>query len=170
MPRRTRGAVDSGDRYHRDEGVIRMSSSTFQELSLEECTDLLRARTVGRIAVLSEGAPLIFPVNYRLVETSAPTWLAVRTREGNVIDRASSTVAFEIDDVDDQHHEGWSVLVRGTLHHVDPDAADFRARFDPEPWIADERDAWLVIAPFSITGRRIVAPGRVWEFDPRAYL
>ncbi|MFO7589594.1 MAG: pyridoxamine 5'-phosphate oxidase family protein [Acidimicrobiia bacterium] len=147
-----------------------MDGSTFAELTLEECTDLLRGGTVGRIAVLSEGAPVVFPVNYRLVETSAPTWLAVRTREGNVIDRAPLPVAFEIDDLDDQHHGGWSILVRGTLHHVDPDAADFRTRFDPEPWVTDERDAWLVIAPFSITGRSIATADPVWVFDPRAYL
>lgn len=147
-----------------------MNDSMLKELSLEQCLDLLRAGTVGRIAVLSEGAPLMFPVNYRLVETSAPTWLAVRTSEGNVIDRAPLNVAFEIDALDDEHHGGWSVLVRGTLHHVDPDAADFRTRFDPEPWVADERDAWLVVAPFSITGRTMTAVDPVWVFDPRAYL
>lgn len=145
-----------------------MQDSALVALSLEECLDLLRGKKVGRIAVLSEGAPVIVPVNYRLVETSAPTWLAVRTTEGNVVDRAPLQVAFEVDDVDDEHKTGWSVLVRGTLHHVDPDAADFRTRFDPEPWVADERDAWLVVAPFSITGRRLGAADRVWAFDVRA--
>lgn len=144
--------------------------STLEALALDECLDLLRAGSVGRIAVLTEGTPILFPVNYRLVETSAPTWIAVRTREGNVIDRAPMTVAFEIDEIDPVRRDGWSVLVRGTLHRVDPDAADFRARFDPEPWVSDERDAWLVVAPFSITGRRITAAEPVWVFDPRAYL
>jgi hypothetical protein len=56
------------------------------------------------------------------------------------------------------------------LHHVDPDAAGFRDRFDPEPWMLDERDAWLVIEPFAITGRRLHAPEREWAFQVDAYL
>jgi hypothetical protein len=60
--------------------------------------------------------------------------------------------------------------VRGTLHHVDPDAADFRTRFDPEPWLTTERDAWLVIEPFAITGRRLRATESAWAFDARGYL
>jgi hypothetical protein len=98
------------------------------------------------------------------------TWVAVRTRPGNVLDRAPMPVAFEIDAIDPVHRRGWSVVVRGTLQHVDPDAADFRARFDPEPWLVSERDAWLVIEPFSITGRELHAAEAEWAFHPRAYL
>ena len=68
------------------------------------------------------------------------------------------------------HQQGWSVLVRGTLHHVDPDAADFRERFNPEPWMTAERDAWLVIEPFSITGRQLHAAEPAWAFHPAGYL
>jgi Pyridoxamine 5'-phosphate oxidase len=76
-------------------------------------------------------------------------------------------VAFEIDGIDPAHQGGWSVLVRGTLHHVDPDAADFRERFDSEPWVAAERESWLAIEPFAITGRRLHAAEREWAFHPR---
>ena len=62
------------------------------------------------------------------------------------------------------------MLVRGTMAHVDPDAAEFRARFDPEPWIGDARDAWLVIEPFSITGRELRSAEQPWAYDARAYL
>ncbi len=62
------------------------------------------------------------------------------------------------------------MLVRGTLHHVDPDAADFRERFDPEPWIVAERDAWRIVEPFSITGRRLHAGAPEWAFPDEAYL
>jgi nitroimidazol reductase NimA-like FMN-containing flavoprotein (pyridoxamine 5'-phosphate oxidase superfamily) len=147
-----------------------MQEPWLEELSYDECLDLLRASSVGRIAVVVDEFPIVLPVNYRLVETSAPTWIAVRTRPGNILDRAGMNAAFEIDNVDPVHHEGSSVLVRGTLHHVDPDAADFRERFDPEPWILAERDSWLVIAPFGITGRRLHARELPWAFSPRAYL
>ena len=147
-----------------------MTEAWLEELSYDECLDLLRTSSVGRIAVVVDEFPVVLPVNYRLVETSGPTWIAVRTRPGNILDRASMNTAFEIDNVDPVHHEGSSVLVRGTLHHVDADAADFRERFDPEPWMLTERDAWLVIAPFGITGRRLHAAELPWAFSPRAYL
>ena len=146
-----------------------MAEAWLEELSYDERLDLLRAGSVGRIAVVVDEFPIVLPVNYRLVETSAP-WIAVRTRPGNILDRASMHSAFEIDDVDPAHHAGSSVLVRGTLHHVDPEAADFRERFDPEPWILAEREAWLVIAPFAITGRRLHAAERAWAFHLRASL
>jgi hypothetical protein len=66
-------------------------------------------------------------------------------------------VAFQLDGVDQFRQQGWSVLVPGALHRVDPDVADFRERFDPQPWIIAERDAWLVVDPFAITGRRLHA-------------
>lgn len=91
-----------------------------EELSLEVCLGLLRVTAVGRIAVIVDEFPIVLPVNYRLVETSGRTWLAVRARPGNVLDRASMHAAFEIDGIDPVHQQGWSVLVRGTLQHVDP--------------------------------------------------
>jgi nitroimidazol reductase NimA-like FMN-containing flavoprotein (pyridoxamine 5'-phosphate oxidase superfamily) len=147
-----------------------MAQAWLDELSLEDCLELLRAGTVGRIAFTSDDWPVVFPVNYRLVEANERTWIALRTRPGNVIDRAPVNVAFQVDRLGPIRQEGWSVLVRGTLHRVDPDVADFRARFDPEPWILDERDAWLVVEPFVITGRRLHGPEPEWAFHPEAYL
>ncbi len=141
-----------------------------EELTLEECLTLLRAETVGRIAFISDDWPVLFPVNYRLVEASERTWIALRTRPGSVIDRAPVSVAFEIDGVDPPHQQGWSVLARGTLQRVDPDAADFRTLFDPHPWVLEERDAWLIIEPFAITGRHLHGPEPEWAFHLEAYL
>jgi hypothetical protein len=53
---------------------------------------------------------------------------------------------------------------------VDPDAANFRERFDPQPWILAERDAWLIIDPFAISGRRLRAREPEWAFAVDAYL
>ena len=125
-----------------------------RELALGDCLDLLDAHQVGRIAILTDSGPVIVPVNYRLVRTSDVNWIAFRTRLGGILDRTSLHVAFEIDHIDDAHRNGWSVLVRGTLQHVDPDTADFRGRFNSEPWIV-ERDAWMIIQPYRIEGRRL---------------
>jgi uncharacterized protein len=146
-----------------------MAEAWLDELSLEECLSLLRGGSTGRIGVVVNEFPVIVPINYRLVETSGRTWVALRTRPGNVIER-SMNVAFEIDGVDPFHHQGWSVLVGGTLHHVDPDAADFRERFDPEPWILAERDSWLIVEPIAITGRRLHPGAPDWAFPDEAYL
>lgn len=141
-----------------------------EEIPLDVCLALLREEPVGRIAVNLHEHPVILPVNYRLVETLGLTWVAIRARRGGTIDRAPAPCAFEIDGIDPNREEGWSVVVRGTLHHADVDAADFRERFDSHPWLAD-RDAWLLIEPFSITGRRLHrAAGEPWAFHLRAYL
>jgi nitroimidazol reductase NimA-like FMN-containing flavoprotein (pyridoxamine 5'-phosphate oxidase superfamily) len=147
-----------------------MSEAWLDELALDECLSLLRASQVGRIAFMVGECPVVFPVNYRLVETSGRTWVALRTRPGNVIDRAPMQVAFQLDGVDPFRHQGWSVLVRGTLHHVDSDAAGFRERFDPQPWIIAARDAWLIVDPFAITGRRLHAAEPEWDFHSEGYL
>ena len=140
-----------------------------EELALDECLRLLRSQAVGRVAVAQEGAPIVLPVNYRLVE-AVDTWVAVRTRPGSILDGAPLGAALEVDQIDPGHREGWSVLVRGTLLHVDPDAVEFRERFDPEPWLSEERDSWLVLEPFAITGRRLHAAESDWAFHLRAYL
>jgi nitroimidazol reductase NimA-like FMN-containing flavoprotein (pyridoxamine 5'-phosphate oxidase superfamily) len=147
-----------------------MTDAWIEPIPPDECLRLLREQTVGRIAVVVNEFPVVLPVNYRLVETSGLTWIAIRTRPGNVIEEASMNVAFQIDGIDLVHHQGWSVLARGTLHHVNPDAADFRARFDSAPWLAADRDAWLVIQPFAIEGRQLHAGSSDWAFHARAYL
>jgi len=147
-----------------------MSEAWLDELALDDCLSLLRTGQLGRIGFMVDEFPAVLPVNYRLVETSGRTWIALRTRPGNVIDRAPLQVAFELDGVEQFQRQGWSVLVRGTLHHVDPDAAGFRERFDPEPWIVAERDAWLIIDPFAITGRRLHAAEAEWAFHSEGYL
>jgi nitroimidazol reductase NimA-like FMN-containing flavoprotein (pyridoxamine 5'-phosphate oxidase superfamily) len=146
-----------------------MDKSAMQELTALECVDLLAACSVGRIGVIVEGEPIVLPVNYRWVPDQRTPVLAVRTRPGNVIDRAGSRVAFEIDGVDAFHHSGWSVLVRGTLHHLGH-AAPLRDLIDPHPWLATDRDSWLVIVPRVITGRRLEPAEAEWAFHIRGYV
>ena len=144
--------------------------SWMEELPLEECRELLARHDVGRIAFIVDDAPLVIPVNYRVVVASERTWLAIRTKPGAALDRAGVLVAFEIDETDPIRREGWSVVVRGTLHHIFPDVAAFRERFDPDPWVAEGRDSWLIVDPFAITGRRLHSSSPGWAFHARAYL
>jgi uncharacterized protein len=141
--------------------------SGLQELTFDDCIALLQLNRVGRIAVLVDEYPLVVPVNYRLVTLPGRCWLAIRTRPGSVIDRAATYVSFEIDGIDRERREGWSVVVRGTLHRVDPDVADFGLRFDPESWLRDNPQSWLVIDAFQVTGRRLRDPTSEWELELR---
>ena len=146
-----------------------MDDTLLEELSPTECLELLAACPVGRIGAVVDGAPLVLPVNYRLIPDAHTPYLAIRTRPDNVIDRAGPVVAFEIDGVDAYHRVGWSVLVRGTLHHLGaPTLA--REVLDPHPWLHSDRDSWLVLEPTSITGRRLRTIDIEWAFHLRGYL
>jgi pyridoxamine 5'-phosphate oxidase-like protein len=144
-------------------------TGTLEPLEYSECLELLREHDVGRIGFLVDEMPTVLPINYRFVDTGQRIWIALRTRRGTVIDRADMMVAFEIDGVDEVVQRGWSVLVRGTLHHLSPDLGPTYAMFDSEPWLTD-RDSWLVIDPFLVTGRRLEPDHQEWSFHARAYL
>ncbi len=147
-----------------------MDQTRLEEMSLAECLDHLRTERVARVSVIVNGFPLVLPVNFRIAEHGGGTWLALRTRRGGVIDQAPQPVAVEIDGIDVEAHHGWSVVVRGSLLHVDAHAADFAGRFDPEPWLQDDRDSWLIVEPFHISGRRLLEAGAEWAFSPDAHL
>lgn len=147
-----------------------MDETWAETLDLDGCLERLRDHGVGRLAVVTAEYPIVLPVNYRLVEVLGVTWVALRTRTGNVIDQVPRPVAFEIDDITPGQEGAWSVLVRGTLVRVDPEAASFRERFDSQPWLEVERDSWLVIEPFSITGRMLHTGHENWAYQPGAYL
>jgi len=147
-----------------------MPDAWLESLPQDRCLELLREQNVGRIAILVQGEPMILPVNYRLAEPPSGPFLAIRTRPGNVIDQAPEDVAFEIDSIDPLHHRGWAVLVRGELVHASAPSANSRAYVDSEPWIARDRDAWLFIEPFAITGRELHAAESEWVFRRGEYL
>ena len=143
-----------------------MTDARLQDLPFDDCLALLRLRRIGRVALMIDGYPLVVPVNYRLVELPGRHWIAIRTRPGGAIEHAGVHCAFEIDDIDEEHRTGWSVVVRGTLHHVDRDAADFATRFDPDSWVVGEEGIWMVIEAFQISGRAIHEPSHDWALDP----
>jgi nitroimidazol reductase NimA-like FMN-containing flavoprotein (pyridoxamine 5'-phosphate oxidase superfamily) len=142
-----------------------------EELPEAECRLLLNLGTVGRIAFMAEGLPVVLPVNYRTVSDEYGLRIILRTRPGRLIDRAPKEVAFEIDGVDHERQRGWSVLVRGALHHLDAnDSEQLSDRFDPKPWPRQERTSWLAIRPQTMTGRRLQAAEHEWDLPSEAYL
>lgn len=125
-----------------------------EHLSEDVCWDLLARSTVGRIGVLVDSAPEIYPINHVVDGRS----IVFRTDPGNTlrgIDRSPS-VCFEIDEVDPEHHRGWSVLVKGRASEV-VDAHEIRAvtELGLEFWALGDKAHWIRIQPREVTGRRI---------------
>ena len=146
-----------------------MAEAWLEEIPTEECVNLLRSGVVGRIGIVYNDRPLVLPVNYRVIDVGSQVWIIIRTRTGNVIDRAGPAVALEVDGVDVAHERGWSVMVAGGLYHVDVSEEPSNWS-EAHSWIVEDRESWLIIKPDSITGRRLQAATREWAFHPSAYL
>jgi nitroimidazol reductase NimA-like FMN-containing flavoprotein (pyridoxamine 5'-phosphate oxidase superfamily) len=128
---------------------------SLEPLGRAECLDLLSRAQVGRVAVVVDGHPEIFPVNYALDGDS----VLFRTGEGTVLTHAGLTqVAFEVDHIDASTRSGWSVLVQGQADDIG-DAIDATSerlrRLALITWAPGRRDRWFVIRPRAITGRRL---------------
>jgi len=132
--------------------------SGIERLTKDTCLELLRGQQVGRLAVVSHGRPLIFPVNYAMDGES----VVFRTATGTKFDAAvrETAVAFEIDDFDPIAREGWSVLVSGRAEEVVGDSHRNRLKHLPlRPWATGEKDHWLFVTATTITGRRVTPVG-----------
>lgn len=126
------------------------------DLTEDECLELLGTHSVGRIAVVRDGRPLIFPVNYILDNRT----VAFRTDSGTKLDWASmGPVAFEVDMTDAMYHEGWSVVVLGTGRDITEGLDAWSERVSSHiltPWAGGAKDYWVAIAGPVFSGRKIV--------------
>jgi len=119
------------------------------------CIDLLaHRRFLGRLAIVADGRPLIFPVNYIFDNESVVFCTASGTKLNVIADGAD--VAFEVDDSQPLHHSGWSVLVQGHAEVVtDPEEVARLQRGPLRPWAKGTRANWVRISVAEISGRRI---------------
>jgi nitroimidazol reductase NimA-like FMN-containing flavoprotein (pyridoxamine 5'-phosphate oxidase superfamily) len=42
------------------------AAGIYEDLSIDECLELLRTHQFGRIAVVIDGGPVVFPINYAI--------------------------------------------------------------------------------------------------------
>jgi len=125
-----------------------------REIGFEECAALLRAGVVGRVAVATPGGPHIVPVNYSVVDGA----VVVATSPYSVLGSygRGAVVAFEVDHVDCETQQGWSVVARGRADALDPaDLRNVRDRGLPQPWADGSRTLYLRIVWSELSGRRI---------------
>ncbi len=91
------------------------SRTGLEELDRDECLRLIAHATLGRLAVVVAGQPLVFPVNFTLDGDA----VVFRTEPGTKLHGArNGPVAFECDGIDLRYHTGWSVLVLAIVEEV----------------------------------------------------
>jgi hypothetical protein len=85
--------------------------------------------------------------------------IVFRTDPGTKLDHGSlDRVAFEVDEIDLAHREGWSVVVAGTGREITGalDKASEREQSLPlQPWASGPKEHWIRIVAPVITGRRL---------------
>jgi len=132
-----------------------------EKLDEAECLRLIAPGGIGRIAFIGRYGLTVLPVNYKLHDGAivfrtaqdSPTGEDLRTG----IAHAEFQVAFEIDQINPETRDGWSVLIHGPAHHMASD--DERAAVVASgvtPWPRGVHEHAIRITPTSITGRRLI--------------
>jgi hypothetical protein len=144
-----------------------MASTTYddgllQHLDEARCWQLLAEHQVGRIGYVDADGPVIIPLNYRVHDRL----LYVRTASHNdlAVHLPGRRAAFEVDDSDARTHTGWSVLVRGPVHHVLHGAMAVSEGWPgSSPWPDGLRTMVFCLTPDRVTGHLLhqhdVSPG-----------
>ena len=131
----------------------------YEELSVDECLELLEAHKFGRLAIVVDDRPIVFPINYALEGDAVVFRTAVGTKLSGA---ALGHVAFEIDHVDEATQTGWSVIVQGVGNDItltlDEQSERLRALMI-ETWVPGEHAHWVGILAQTITGRRLRPSG-----------
>ncbi len=125
-----------------------------QELTKAECFALLAGERLGRVAVVDDRGPLVFPVNFVLDRNT----VVFRTEPGTKLSAAGlrGRACFEVDGTDVATRTGWSVIVRGEITEVTDRAELARLRELPvRAWAPGTRDRYIRVLPAVLTGRRI---------------
>lgn len=126
--------------------------SHLRDLERTDCLGLLTRGTVGRMAVSTPEGPHVVPVNYVVIDDT----LAIRTSAYSILGTyaRASLVAFEVDELDQRTHSGWSVQVRGRCFvETDPRLLTrLRAALD-DAWVGGARTLYLRLPLEQVTGR-----------------
>jgi nitroimidazol reductase NimA-like FMN-containing flavoprotein (pyridoxamine 5'-phosphate oxidase superfamily) len=143
------------------------AGDSWQELTKSECFDRLAREPLGRIAIVDDQGPAVFPVNF-IFDSHM---VVFRTDEGSKLDAVcrGRGVAFEIDGVDAATCTGWSVLIRGEAVEV-TDLSELRrlSEIIPASWAPGAKAHVVRILPAAVTGRRILARYRPADRDTEA--
>ena len=127
------------------------------DMPVEDCEELLGRSPIGRLGVIVDGRPEIFPMNH--VFDPHTRSVAFPTTAGTKLDAALNWpwAAYEVDGIDDEGR-GWSVLVVGRAEEItDPVDIERLESHRHVLWQSGESARWLRIVPNRVSGRRISA-------------
>jgi nitroimidazol reductase NimA-like FMN-containing flavoprotein (pyridoxamine 5'-phosphate oxidase superfamily) len=129
-----------------------------QQLSRDECLQLMASVSIGRIIYTRQALPAVDLVNFALdhgdivIKTDGDGKLATATRH--------AVVAFETDCLDDQQ-AGWSVAAIGRSREVtDPEDISRLQKIDLSSWTFGTREHFIRVSPELLNGRRLRAHGQ----------
>ncbi len=143
-------------------GMTTRIDDTVTILEPNECWQLLRTTEVGRLAVVVEDRPDIFPINF-LVDHGT---IVFRTAEGTKLASLSSDgmVAFEADGYDGDIRSAWSVVIKGRADEITRMHDLVETTTLPLfPWHSAPKAHFVRVVPDQISGRRFsVGDATAW--------
>lgn len=128
-----------------------MSDFRIEEMTEQECWQILDRERFGRLAVAVQGEPDIFPINFLVDEGK----LLMRTAPGTKLTELviNSSVAVEADGRDDT--QAWSVILKGRARMVDSFSETYA---DDEKhlqtWLPSDKPIYVEITKSQLSGRR----------------
>ena len=125
------------------------------ELTANQCWDHIRTAEIGRLAVITDQHPEIFPINFVVDHGS----VVFRTAEGTKLAAAlaGGPVAFEVDGYDDRLGSAWSVVLKGRAVQLESIEEVLASEELPLfPWQSGEKNHFMRIEPTQTSGRSFI--------------
>jgi hypothetical protein len=134
-------------------------------LSPDACWALMRSAETGRLAVIVNGEPDIFPVNFVVDHGTLVFRTAPGTKRSAALD--GPRVAFEGDGLDAETDQAWSVVIKGHAEEVTHlyELLDTTA-LPLFPWHTGPKHHLIRVIVDEITGRRFSITDRANWYMP----
>lgn len=129
-------------------------NAVLKVLDQQECLRLLGSVPVGRLVFTEAGLPAVRLVNFFIDGDT----LVFLTTAGDKLRAAQrgDIVAFEADEVDTDHHHGWTVTAIGHLSVVPAeDHAEVHRRLPLHSWASPTHAHLIRLGLEQLTGRRL---------------
>jgi nitroimidazol reductase NimA-like FMN-containing flavoprotein (pyridoxamine 5'-phosphate oxidase superfamily) len=134
------------------------SERYLEAIGRQQCFDLIESHHLGRIAWQAADLPQILPITYAMHQGS----VYFRTLPDGILAELAqpTSVALEVDELDQQTRSGWSIVLHGRTSAVhEPDElTDLWASDSLVPWASGNRTLFIRIRPERVAGRVVRRP------------
>jgi nitroimidazol reductase NimA-like FMN-containing flavoprotein (pyridoxamine 5'-phosphate oxidase superfamily) len=129
------------------------SERYFEPIGRQQCFELIESHHLGRIAWQAADLPQILPITYAMHQGS----VYFRTLPDGILAELAqpTSVALEVDELDQQTRSGWSIVLHGRTSAVrEPDElTGLWASDSLVPWASGNRTLFIRIQPERVAGR-----------------